>query len=53
MVLVGYALWGIFPIYFYWLRDVIASEILAHRVIWSLVLLLGTTESARRCRLLR
>jgi chloramphenicol-sensitive protein RarD len=40
MVLVGYALWGIFPIYFYWLRDVIASEILAHRVIWSLVLLL-------------
>ena len=36
----SYTLWGVFPIYFYWLRDVNAAEILAHRILWSLVLLL-------------
>lgn len=40
MAFAGYALWGIFPVYFYWLRDVSALEVLAHRVVWSMLLLL-------------
>ncbi len=36
----GYSLWGIFPIYFYLVRHVSAPEVLAHRIIWSMVLLL-------------
>ncbi|MEM7256085.1 MAG: EamA family transporter RarD [Pseudomonadota bacterium] len=40
MTLCSYVLWGAFPVYFYWLRHVSATEILAHRILWSLVLLL-------------
>ena len=36
----GYVLWGVFPIYFYLVRDVNALEVLSHRIIWSMVLLL-------------
>ena len=36
----GYILWGVFPIYFYVLRDIAAAEVLVHRIIWSMVLLL-------------
>jgi chloramphenicol-sensitive protein RarD len=35
--LVAYALWGFFPIYFKLLQPAGALEILAHRVIWSVV----------------
>ena len=35
----AYIMWGFFPIYFKWLHDVPAIEILAHRIIWSFVLL--------------
>lgn len=41
MVFSGYILWGVFPLYFYWVREVSAPEILAHRIIWSVVLLLA------------
>lgn len=37
--LLAYAAWGVFPIYFKALRDVPALEVLAHRVVWSVVLL--------------
>jgi chloramphenicol-sensitive protein RarD len=40
MAATSYTLWGVFPVYFYWLRDVSAAEILAHRILWSLLLLL-------------
>jgi chloramphenicol-sensitive protein RarD len=33
----AYTLWGVFPIYIKWLQAVPALEILAHRVVWSLV----------------
>jgi len=36
----SYVLWGIFPIYFFLLRHVTAFEVLVHRVIWSMLLLL-------------
>jgi chloramphenicol-sensitive protein RarD len=33
----AYLLWGIFPIYIKWLQEVPPVEILAHRVLWSLI----------------
>ena len=36
----GYILWGVFPIYFYILREISAPEVLVHRIIWSMLLLL-------------
>ena len=41
LALSSYSLWGIFPIYFYWLRHVSAVEVLVHRIIWSMLLLLA------------
>ena len=36
-VLAAYGIWGLFPLYFAALRPAGALEILAHRVVWSLV----------------
>ena len=33
----AYVLWGLFPFYFHALNDIGALEILAHRIVWSLV----------------
>jgi chloramphenicol-sensitive protein RarD len=35
----AYVLWGLFPIYFKALQGIAPTEVLAHRVLWSLVLL--------------
>jgi chloramphenicol-sensitive protein RarD len=35
--LAAYGLWGVFPLYWPLLKPAIATEILAHRVVWSLV----------------
>jgi len=43
----AYGLWGLFPVYFKWLEDVPAFEVLLHRVVWSvgfLVLLVLVTK---------
>lgn len=32
-----YLIWGLFPIYWHWLRSVDSFEILAHRMVWSCV----------------
>ncbi|MCW3846992.1 EamA family transporter RarD [Sphingomonas sp. LB-2] len=37
----AYALWGVLPLYIHLLRAVPALQLLAHRVLWSLLLLLG------------
>jgi len=37
----AYALWGFFPIYFYYLRTVESGEVLAHRIVWSVATLLA------------
>jgi chloramphenicol-sensitive protein RarD len=37
--LVAYGAWGIFPIYWKWLAEVGALEVLCHRMIWSAVFL--------------
>jgi chloramphenicol-sensitive protein RarD len=39
--LTAYLAWGAFPIYFKALSGVPAPEVLAHRILWSLLLLLG------------
>ncbi len=37
----AYVLWGLFPLYFSHLAAVAAPEVLVHRVVWSLVFVLG------------
>ncbi len=34
----AYSIWGLFPLYFYALRPSGADEILAHRILWTLIL---------------
>jgi len=43
--LAAYLAWGLLPLYFKALRGVPAVEVLAHRVVWSLVLLAGVVAA--------
>lgn len=45
--LIAYGLWGAFPLYFSLLDSVSPIEVVAHRVIWSLVFLLGILAITR------
>ncbi len=44
----AYMVWGLFPLYFDQLTDVPAMEIVAHRTVWSLVIVLGLLTLLRR-----
>lgn len=44
----AYTFWGVLPLYFRLLAAVPALEVLAHRVIWSLVLLILVVSAMRR-----
>lgn len=44
----AYSLWGLFPLYWKLLAHVPALEVLAHRIVWSCVLLVGLVEWRRR-----
>lgn len=44
----AYALWGVFPLYFVLLRKVPALEVLAHRIVWSLVVVAALLTALRR-----
>ena len=46
----AYASWGVLPIYIHLLRDVPALELLAHRVLWSALLLVGIVLVLKRGR---
>ncbi len=48
--LVAYGIWGLIPIYFKAVQHVAASEVLAHRVIWAMLLLLALMVLKRRGR---
>lgn len=48
--LAAYGLWGLFPLYLNLLRPSGAIEVLAHRVLWSLVLCLGILAVMGRLR---
>ena len=45
--LFAYGLWGVLPIYFKWLDGVSAIDIVAHRVIWSLLFLAALVLAKR------
>ncbi len=46
----AYVLWGFFPIYFHYLAPAGALEILAHRIVWSVVTVAILTTVLRRWR---
>nr|WP_218860191.1 EamA family transporter RarD [Petropleomorpha daqingensis] len=49
----AYALWGVFPLYFPLLEPAGGVEIVAHRVLWSLVFIALLLTAVRRWRLVR
>ncbi len=50
----AYFIWGLFPLYWMWLKHVPAGEVMAHRIVWSFVILfLVASLSARRWVLLK
>ncbi|MCV2489679.1 EamA family transporter RarD [Geodermatophilus sp. YIM 151500] len=51
--LAAYGLWGLFPLYFPLLEPAGGLEIVAHRVLWSLVFVALVLTVARRWRLVR
>jgi len=44
----GYIIWGLFPLYWKLLQGIDATELIAHRVFWALLLLLGIVAAQRR-----
>ncbi|MEO6880883.1 MAG: EamA family transporter RarD, partial [Mycobacteriaceae bacterium] len=49
----AYGIWGLFPAFFPLLSPAGATEILAHRMIWTLVVMLGLLVLTGRLRTLR
>jgi chloramphenicol-sensitive protein RarD len=50
--LAAYGLWGVFPLFFPLLRPAGAGEILAHRIVWSLVAVVAVLAVRRNTRFL-
>jgi chloramphenicol-sensitive protein RarD len=48
----AYGMWGLFPLYWPLLEPAGAAEILAHRIAWSLVVVVAILAAGRRWRLL-
>src|ERR1700704_2568265 len=46
----AYSIWGLFPIYWKWLRDVDALQLLSHRFVWSFLMLCAVIVLARQWR---
>lgn len=46
--LAAYALWGFFPIYWKFLHNVPALQVIGHRITWSFILLLGVLLATRQ-----
>jgi len=49
----AYAIWGLFPAYWKWLKHVPPIELLSHRVIWSCLILIGFVLVTRQWRAFR
>jgi chloramphenicol-sensitive protein RarD len=49
----AYLLWGVFPIYWKWLVAVPATQLIAHRIIWSFILLAIIVLATRQWRAFR
>lgn len=50
--LLAYGIWGVAPIYFVWVSQALPFEVLAHRVLWSVPLLMLLLTAARQWRVL-
>jgi chloramphenicol-sensitive protein RarD len=48
--IITYILWGFFPIYWKWLHDVPALQIIGHRISWSFILLIVLILATRQWR---
>ncbi|KFN01675.1 EamA family transporter RarD [Bacillus clarus] len=46
----AYTMWGILPIYWKWVGEIPAEEILAHRIVWAFVFMLVVLGVTRRFR---
>ncbi|MBN2044193.1 MAG: EamA family transporter RarD [Anaerolineales bacterium] len=44
----AYGIWGLFPIYWKWLQHVPALELVAHRIVWSFIMMLVVMTVTRR-----
>lgn len=53
LAVAAYLMWGLFPLYWGYLRPSTPVEILAHRIVWSLVVMLGIIAVLRSWRRLR
>src|SRR5687767_5872107 len=49
----AYFTWGLFPIYWKWLRDISAIQLIGHRIVWSCVLLIGVLLLMRQWKALQ
>jgi chloramphenicol-sensitive protein RarD len=49
----AFAAWGLFPLYFKLLQDVPAPQVIAHRVVWSCLILLGCIALRRELKEVR
>ncbi len=49
----AYGLWGLFPLFFERLDPATPLEVLAHRIVWSLVVVLGLLAATHRLRSIR
>jgi chloramphenicol-sensitive protein RarD len=49
----AYVLWGLFPIYWKWLHDVPALQLISHRIGWSFILLMIVIIATRQWTKLR
>lgn len=45
--LAAYGLWGFMPVYFKWLKAVPSIDIVAHRIVWSLLVLIALVSIAK------
>ena len=44
----AFTIWGLFPLFFRHIAQVPAPEVLVHRIVWSLLLLLGVLTLRRQ-----
>jgi len=49
----AYTLWGLFPVYFKWLAQVPALELIGHRIVWSCLMLCGVIVISRQSKTFR
>jgi chloramphenicol-sensitive protein RarD len=49
----AYVTWGLFPIYWKWLQQISALQLIGHRVVWSCVVLLAVIVISRQWKSFR